>query len=149
MQYLKGENDGAGRDTGTHEKSLNELMRERETPESSRDSDVCPICHGSEWILVKKNGVEAAKPCQCRERAVMSRRLRFADIPEAFRGMDLKTFRMDVYRNPDSKKRVSDACKIIKTYLEILKTRRSRAWDFLSVPNQREWKNQDRRRNRE
>ena len=34
-----------------------------ETPESSRDSDVCPICHGSEWILVKKNGVEAAKPC--------------------------------------------------------------------------------------
>lgn len=29
MQYLKGENDGAGRDTGTHEKSLNELMRER------------------------------------------------------------------------------------------------------------------------
>ena len=89
-----------------------------ETPESSRDSDVCPICHGSEWILVKKNGVEAAKPCQCRERAVMSRRLRFADIPEAFRGMDLKTFRMDVYRNPDSKKRVSDACKIIKTYLD-------------------------------
>ena len=69
-----------------------------ETPESSRDSDdVCPICHGSEWILVKKNGVEAAKPCKCRERAVMSRRLRFADIPEAFRGMDLKTFRMDVY----------------------------------------------------
>ena len=89
-----------------------------ETPESSRDSDVCPICHGSEWILVKKNGVEAAKPCKCRERAVMSRRLRFADIPEAFRGMDLKTFRMDVYRNPDSKKRVSDACKIIKTYLD-------------------------------
>ena len=30
MQYLKGENDGpVGRDTGTHEKSLNELMQER------------------------------------------------------------------------------------------------------------------------
>ena len=30
MQYLKGENDGSvGRDTGTHEKSLNELMQER------------------------------------------------------------------------------------------------------------------------
>ena len=29
MQYLKGENDGpVGRDTGTHEKSLNELMQE-------------------------------------------------------------------------------------------------------------------------
>lgn len=88
------------------------------TPESSRDSDVCPICNGDEWILVEKDGIERAVPCKCRERAVMSRRLRFADIPEAFRGMDLKTFRMDVYRNPDSKKKVSDACKIIKTYLD-------------------------------
>lgn len=79
---------------------------------------MCPICNGDEWILVKKDGIERAVPCKCRERAVMSRRLRFADIPEAFRGMDLKTFRMDVYRNPDSKKKVSDACKIIKTYLD-------------------------------
>ena len=40
MQYLKGENDGpVGRDTGTHEKSLNELMQNAETPETSRDSD--------------------------------------------------------------------------------------------------------------
>ena len=90
--------------------------RNAETPESSRDSDVCPICNGDEWILVKKDGIERAVPCKCRERAVMSRRLRFADIPEAFRGMDLKTFQMDVYRNPDSKKK--DACKIIKTYLD-------------------------------
>lgn len=88
------------------------------TPESSRDSDVCPICNGDEWILVKKDGIERAVPCKCRERAVMSRRLRFADVPEAFRGMDLNTFRMDAYRNPDSKKKVSDACKIIKTYLD-------------------------------
>lgn len=79
---------------------------------------MCPICNGDEWILVEKDGIERAAPCKCRERAVMSRRLRFADIPEAFRGMDLKTFRMDVYRNPDSKKKVSDACKIIKTYLD-------------------------------
>ena len=65
-----------------------------------------------------KDGVEIAVPCKCREKAVMSRRLRFADIPEAFRGMDLRSFRMDVYRKPESKKMVSDACKIIKTYLD-------------------------------
>ena len=65
-----------------------------------------------------KDGVEIAVPCKCREKAVMSRRLRFADIPEAFRGIDLKTFRVDVYRKPESKKIVSDACKIIKTYLD-------------------------------
>ena len=68
--------------------------------------------------MIKKDGVECAVPCKCREKAVMSRRLRFADIPEAFRGIDLKSFRMDVYRKPDSKKMVSDACKIIKAYLD-------------------------------
>lgn len=94
------------------------LCRNGETPETSKASDVCPICQGNEWILIKKDGVERAVPCKCREKAVMSRRLRFADIPEAFREMDLKSFRMDVYRKPDSKKMVSDACKIIKAYLD-------------------------------
>lgn len=94
------------------------LCRNAETPETSKDSDVCPICEGREWILKIKDGVEIAVPCKCREKAVMSRRLRFADIPEAFRGMDLRSFRMDMYRKQESKKMVSDACKIIKTYLD-------------------------------
>ena len=33
-------------------------------------------------------------------------------------GRDLKTFRTDVYRQPDSKKTVADACRIIKVYLD-------------------------------
>lgn len=89
-----------------------------ETPENLKDSDVCPICNGTEWILTEKDGITTAVECKCRERAAMSRRLRFADIPEAFRGMDLKTFRTDVYRQPDSKKTVADACRIIKVYLD-------------------------------
>ena len=31
--------------------------RNAETPESSKGSDVCPICNGDEWILVEKDGV--------------------------------------------------------------------------------------------
>lgn len=102
------------------------LCRNAETPETSRDSDVCPICEGREWILKIKDGVEIAVPCKCREKAVMSRRLRFADIPEAFRGMDLRSFRMDVYRKQESKKMVSDACKIIKTYLDDFESQKER-----------------------
>ena len=102
------------------------LCRNAETPETSKDSDVCPICEGREWILKIKDGVEIAVPCKCREKAVMSRRLRFADIPEAFRGMDLRSFRMDVYRKPESKKMVSDACKIIKTYLDDFESQKER-----------------------
>lgn len=100
--------------------------RSVETPETSKDSDVCPICEGREWILKIKDGVEIAVPCKCREKAVMSRRLRFADIPEAFRGMDLRSFRMDVYRKQESKKMVSDACKIIKTYLDDFESQKER-----------------------
>ena len=102
------------------------LCRNAETPETSEDSDVCPICEGREWILKIKDGVEIAVPCKCREKAVMSRRLRFADIPEAFRGMDLRSFRMDVYRKQESKKMVSDACKIIKTYLDDFESQKER-----------------------
>ena len=102
------------------------LCRNVETQETSKDSDVCPICEGREWILKIKDGVEIAVPCKCREKAVMSRRLRFADIPEAFRGMDLRLFRMDVYRKQESKKMVSDACKIIKTYLDDFESQKER-----------------------
>ena len=102
------------------------LCRNAETPETSKDSDVCPICENREWILKIKDGVEIAVPCKCREKAVMSRRLRFADIPEAFRGMDLRSFRMDVYRKQESKKMVSDACKIIKTYLDDFESQKER-----------------------
>lgn len=102
------------------------LCTNAETQETSRDSDVCPICEGREWILKIKDGVEIAVPCKCREKAVMSRRLRFADIPEAFRGMNLRSFRMDVYRKQESKKMVSDACKIIKTYLDDFESQKER-----------------------
>lgn len=96
-----------------------------ESEENSQDSDVCPICGGDEWILARDgNGIERAIPCSCREKAVMSRRLRFAEIPEAFKDMDLKTFRTDVYRKPDSRKKISDACQIIKVYLEDFKNQK-------------------------
>ena len=84
-------------------------LKNADVPDVSKGSDVCPVCKGSEWILTEKDGIETAVPCKCRERAIMLRRLRFADIPEAFRGMELKTFRMDVYRERDSRKKVSDA----------------------------------------
>lgn len=48
----------------------------------------------------------------------MTRRLRFAEIPDAFRGMKLQTFQMGVYQKPESKQRIVAACKIVKTYLE-------------------------------
>lgn len=99
-----------------------------ESEENSQDSDnsnVCPICNGDEWILARDgNGIEKAIPCSCREKAVMSRRLRFADIPEAFKDMDLKTFLTDVYRKQESQKKITDACQIVKAYLDDFKNQK-------------------------
>lgn len=86
--------------------------------ESGKGSDVCQICGGDEWILKKnENGLEIAVECQCRKQSLAKRRVRFAEIPEAFSGMDLKTFRADVYKQPESKPVIITACKTIKEYL--------------------------------
>lgn len=86
--------------------------------ESGKGSDVCQICGGDEWILKKnENGIEIAVECQCRKKSLAKRRVRFAEIPEAFSGMDLKTFRADVYKQPESKPIIITACKTIKEYL--------------------------------
>lgn len=86
--------------------------------ESGKDSDICPVCHGDEWILKKnENGIEIAVECQCRKKSLAKRRVRFAEIPEAFSRMDLKTFRADVYKQPESKPIIITACKAIKEYL--------------------------------
>lgn len=87
------------------------------TRENSTDSD-CPVCGGREWIVTEKDGMLYGAPCKCREVKIMKRRMRFANIPEAFRDMTLKTFRADVYRVPESKAKIVTACKMIKAYLD-------------------------------
>lgn len=99
-----------------------DLSNRRSTPvtgtANGKDSDVCPICGGDEWILQKnEQGLEVAVECQCRKKSLAKRRVRFAEIPEAFSGMDLKTFRADVYKQPESKPVIITACKTIKEYL--------------------------------
>lgn len=82
-------------------------------------TDTCPLCGGLEWIYGRKeDGCEYARPCKCQEQARLSRRLKFASLPEAFGGMELKTFRSDVYRRQESKAQIALACKIIKKYLD-------------------------------
>ena len=94
-------------------------MSNLEDTQSSEDSEICPICHGAEWILKEINGVEVAVPCQCREKAIMKRRRHFAEIPDAFRDISLKTFSINVYRTNEGKEKARIACKIIKEYLNM------------------------------
>lgn len=47
----------------------------------------------------------------------MANRLRFANLPESFKDMDLKTFNVSVYKNQESREKIGIACKIIKRYV--------------------------------
>nr|WP_304058125.1 ATP-binding protein [Enterocloster clostridioformis] len=87
------------------------------------DSDVCPICHGTGWVYWKdSDGIEYGRRCGCGlvERQIMERKLEFANIPEAFKALDIRSFRLDVYRNEDSRKVILNTCAAIKYYLDNL-----------------------------
>lgn len=102
-------------------RDLSQKRSKQGLTQSSADlttTDICPICHGEEWIPVRIDGVDYMKPCECRERAIMERRLKFANLPDAFRGMKLNSFRTDVYRKPESKVLIATACKTVKCYLD-------------------------------
>lgn len=98
-------------------------------PDSERtlkDSNVCPICHGNEWILETVDGIDVAKPCKCRSEAIKARRIRFAELPEGFSDKRLKTFSLGVYKRTDSKDKARIACMLIKEYLNMLEAVRER-----------------------
>lgn len=85
------------------------------------DSDVCPRCHGAGWIFWRDDdGLEYGRRCDCGivERQIMEHKLEFASIPEAFKTLDLRSFRVDVYRNDGSRRIIRDTCAAIKYYLD-------------------------------
>ncbi|BFK12534.1 hypothetical protein F140042L4_26920 [Coprococcus phoceensis] len=84
--------------------------------ESSQDSK-CQ-CGGMGWIPYKKDGLWFTKECECRAKEIAESRLRFANIPELFQELTLKTFRADIYREPESVAKINLACNIVKRYLE-------------------------------
>lgn len=112
----------------TLEQKLNQLKKDtckkplsKDLNQTLTDSEICPICHGDEWITELVGGVEMAVPCRCREKNILKRRMGFAEIPAGFRDMRLSTFRVDVYLDSESRKKVLAACKIVKEYLEMFR----------------------------
>ena len=95
-----------------------DLSNQEDSKEVSDSNDICPICHGMEWVLKEIDGVEVAVPCKCREKSVMIRKKRFADIPIAFKDIHLKTFSLSVYKTEQGKEKGRIACRIIKKYLD-------------------------------
>lgn len=69
------------------------------------------------FVLFEKDGLCYSKECDCYKERVLHNRLRFANIPDAFKDMTLKTFDFGMYRKPESRKLIGIAGRVIKTYL--------------------------------
>ncbi len=93
----------------------------REQDQKDLNGDTCPICHGEEWVYERdEHGVEYATPCKCRERKVMDRRLRFAELPDSLKTIRLNTFNLRRYTRDESREIAAVACRGVKFYLENL-----------------------------
>ena len=80
----------------------------------------CPVCRGSGWEFVEEDGMSFAIECKCgiRKREVLSKKLRFANIPDAFSEVRIKNFREDIYRREDSEMVIKKDLKAVNWWLE-------------------------------
>ena len=77
------------------------------------------MCGGTEWIVkLDDKGRSVAKPCTCREKNYMQRKLEFANLPPAYSDVTMENFRQDVYQRHESRKIIYAAGKAVSYYLE-------------------------------
>ncbi|HCD44921.1 MAG TPA: hypothetical protein DEQ64_14555 [Lachnoclostridium sp.] len=102
-----------------------DLSQRRSQPGSAQSlkdletsTNVCPKCNGSGWIYYTENGYEFGRKCDCWDKMVASRRLKFAELPEAFKDVKLSNFNLSIYRTIESRNLIAVAAKTVTHYLE-------------------------------
>lgn len=74
----------------------------------------CPKCNGQGWIWINKNTV---KECECRQEMLMNNKVKFANIPEAFKDLRLDSFSTAFYQDKES---IGKIVAVIKDYMDHL-----------------------------
>lgn len=85
------------------------------------ESEECPKCHGQgRYLYISPEGYEFARECDCGclKREIMERKLRFANIPEAFKDFRMNSFSVSKYRSDNSKELIRKSCKAVAYWLE-------------------------------
>jgi DNA replication protein DnaC len=87
----------------------------------------CPHnCDQNGFIWYRNDeGYEVAKECVCRKQKVESKRISFANIPEAFKGMMLDNFHNDIYRQKESQKVINILLKAIRLYMDNIESHKT------------------------
>lgn len=89
----------------------------------------CPICNNTGFErYINEDGYEIFRECGCGIRAMQieSKRLEFANIPQAFKNYRFKNFPTTKYKNIDSKNLIMQAMKKISHWLKHIEDMESR-----------------------
>ncbi len=71
----------------------------------------CDKCNGQGWIWIDNNTV---KECECRKELLTNNKVKFANIPEAFKDLRLSSFSTAYYQDKES---INQIVSVIKEYL--------------------------------
>ena len=63
----------------------------------SATSTSCPLCGGTGWKSVERDGVRQVAPCECRSEAALARRVAAARIPPRYQHCDFASFQVKVH----------------------------------------------------
>ncbi|SDA79071.1 DNA replication protein DnaC [Butyrivibrio sp. INlla18] len=87
---------------------------------STSTASECPICRGTGWAFYDENGYSYARECDCgiRKREALGKKLKFANIPDAFSDVRMENFRHDIYRRQDSQMVITKDCKAINWWID-------------------------------
>lgn len=80
--------------------------------------EICPICHGTGWVLIDDDGQGTARSCSCRDKIIWRNRIAFANIPETFEGIRINSFNTNVYENEKSRNTAEKLIKAINYWLD-------------------------------
>lgn len=89
------------------------------TQEVSSTSSKCPYCNGTGLEYDRKTNTAWYCRCGIKEREIQNNKLKFACIPEAYRGVKLSDIQTKYY-DQDGMKALAEAIKCIKYYLNNL-----------------------------
>ena len=78
----------------------------------------CPYCNDTGWIVDEDNN---ATPCRCYKKRMLNSRIKFANIPEAFKDIRLSSFSLSYYKNKESINEIVDAIKYYINNLDEMK----------------------------
>ena len=80
--------------------------------EKKEDNETCPICKGEKGkFFVDEQGYGVWKPCECWYRERKEKILKFANIPDKYKGARFSNYETDIYQNAAAMRKLKKLCE--------------------------------------